>query len=151
MTEDSVRENGIDMRVGEEIARFKNTSITFEEGLNPDEFFIKERGNEFVIGPNEHVLLVTEEYLRLPQDIMAFVNMRSSFARLGLLVPPTIVDAGFEGQLTIEVMGSGFPIKIKRGTRFLHLIFAKTLTPVEKPYSGKYQGQRGVTTPRFTK
>ncbi|MFP3170813.1 MAG: dCTP deaminase, partial [Sulfolobaceae archaeon] len=30
------------------------------------------------------------------------------------------------------------------------LIFAKTLTPVENPYQGKYQGQRGVTVPRFT-
>ncbi|ABP94328.1 MULTISPECIES: dCTP deaminase [Metallosphaera] len=151
LTEDSVRENGIDMRVGGEIARFKNVDRPFEEGMNPDDFFVRERGNEFVIWPNEHVLMVTEEYLRLPQDIMAFVNMRSSFARLGLLVPPTIVDAGFEGQLTIEVMGSGFPVKIRRGTRFLHLIFAKTLTPVENPYKGKYQGQRGVTIPKFTK
>ncbi|AEB96024.1 MAG: dCTP deaminase [Metallosphaera sp.] len=149
LLEDSVRENGIDMRVGEEIARFKNTNKVFEEGMDTNDFFIKEHGIEFVIHPNEHVLMVTEEYIKLPQDIMAFVNIRSSFARLGLLVPPTIVDAGFEGQLTIEIMGSGFPVKLRKGSRFLHLIFAKTLTPVEKPYKGKYQGQRGVTVPRF--
>ncbi|EHP69324.1 deoxycytidine triphosphate deaminase [Metallosphaera yellowstonensis MK1] len=149
LTEDSIRENGVDMRVGGEIARFKRTEELFEEGKDLSEFFQKEIGEEFVIKPNEHVLLVTEEYLRLPSDIMAFVNLRSSFARLGLFVPPTIVDAGFEGQLTIEVMGSAFPVKIKRGTRFLHLIFAKTLSPVEKPYQGKYQGQRGVTLPKF--
>jgi len=76
---------------------------------------------------------------------MAFVNLRSSFARLGLLIPPTIVDAGFEGQLTIELIGSSFPVKLKKGTRFLHLIFDRTLTPVEYPYRSKYQGQRGVT------
>ncbi|QKQ99993.1 dCTP deaminase [Metallosphaera tengchongensis] len=147
--EESVRENGIDMRIGGEIARFKSNEIPYEEGMDLSEYFQVEHGDSFIIYPNEHVLLVTEEYIKLPQDVMAFVNIRSSFARLGLLAPPTIVDAGFEGQLTIEVMGSGFPIKVKKGTRFLHLIFAKTLTPVEKPYKGKYQGQRGVTLAKF--
>jgi dCTP deaminase len=150
LKEDSIRENGIDMRVGGEIARFKSTDELFEEGKDLSEFFQKEIGEEFVIKPNEHVLLVTEEYLRLPSDIMAFVNLRSSFARLGLIIPPTIVDAGFEGQLTVELVGSSFPIKLKRGTRLLHLIFAKTLSPVEKVYQGRYQGQMGVTLPRLT-
>jgi len=150
LKEDNIRENGVDMRVGGEIARFKMTDELFEEGKDVSRFFQKEIGDEFVIKPNEHVLLVTEEYLRLPNDIMAFVNLRSSFARLGLTIPPTIVDAGFEGQLTIELVGSTFPIKLKRDTRLLHLIFAKTLSPVERAYQGRYQGQTGVTLPRLT-
>jgi len=142
---DTIRENGVDLRVGGEIARFINTDKVFDPD-NPDYSFFKiEKGDEFIINPYEHVLLVTEEYIKLPNDIMAFVNLRSSFARLGLLIPPTIVDAGFEGQLTIEVVGSSFPVKLKRGTRFIHLIFARTLTPVEYPYKNKYQGQKGVT------
>jgi len=149
LRDDTIRENGVDLRIGNEIARFKKTEKPFDPE-NPDpNYFKKERGEEFVIYPNEHVLLVTEEYIKLPNDVMAFVNLRSSFARLGLFIPPTIVDAGFEGQLTIEVIGSEFPVKLRRGTRFLHLIFARTLTPVENPYKGKYQGQRGVTVPRF--
>ena len=150
LKEDSIRENGVDMRVGGEIARFKMTDELFEEGKDVSRFFQKEIGEEFVIKPNEHVLLVTEEYLRLPSDIMAFVNLRSSFARLGLTIPPTIVDAGFEGQLTIELVGSTFPVRLKRDTRLLHLIFAKTLSPVERVYQGSYQGQTGVTLPRLT-
>ncbi|MEM0173367.1 MAG: dCTP deaminase [Sulfolobaceae archaeon] len=151
LREDSIRENGVDLRVGKEIVRFRPTNEVFDIYSHQDmeKFFIKERGEEFIIHPFEHVLLTTEEYVRLPHDIMAFVNLRSSFARLGLFIPPTIVDAGFEGELTIEVVGSSFPIKLRRGTRFLHLIFAKTLTPVENPYRGKYQGQRGVTLPKF--
>jgi len=143
---DSIRENGIDLRVGGEIARFMQTERVFDPD-NPDpSFFDKRKGEEFIIYPYEHVLLTTEEYVKLPPDVMAFVNLRSSFARLGLLIPPTIIDAGFEGQVTIEVVGSSFPIKIKRGTRFIHLIFARTITPVEHPYQSKYQGQTGVTT-----
>ena len=150
LREDSVRENGIDLRIGGEIARFVETSEKVFDPDNPDYSLFKiEKGDEFIIHPYEHVLLVTEEYIKLPNDVMSFVNLRSSFARLGLFIPPTIVDAGFEGQLTIEVVGSSFPVKLKRGTRFLHLIFAKTLTPVENPYHGKYQGQKGVTVPKF--
>jgi dCTP deaminase len=152
LREDSIRENGIDLRVGNEIVRFKKISKVFSpyETKEFHDFFHVEKGEEFIVNPHEHVLLTTEEFIKLPHDVMAFVNLRSSFARLGLFIPPTIVDAGFEGELTIEVVGSAFPIKLKRGTRFLHLIFAKTLTPVENPYHGKYQGQRGVTLPKFS-
>ena len=110
-----------------------------------------EKGDSFIINPHEHVLLYTIEYLNLPEDIMGFVNLRSTFARTGLIVPPTIVDANFEGQLTIEVVGSEFPVKINVGDRFLHVVFAKLTSPVEKPYIGKYQGQTGVQLPLFKK
>jgi dCTP deaminase len=148
LRQDSIRENGVDLRVGNEIARFKKVDGTISIDDDISQLFVKETGEEFVISPHEHVLLVTEEYVKLPNDIMAFVNLRSSFARLGLFIPPTIVDAGFEGQLTIEVVGSEIPVRLKMGQRFLHLIFARTLTPVENPYRGKYQKQKGVTPPR---
>lgn len=149
LSQDTIRENGVDLRIGNEIARFRKTDKVYDYNSRLEDFFIKEISDEFIINPHEHVLLTTEEYVKLPNDIMAFVNLRSSFARLGLFIPPTIVDAGFEGQLTIEVIGSEFPIKLKRGMRFLHLIFARTLTPVENPYHGKYQGQKGVTLPKI--
>ena len=145
LREDTIRENGVDLRIGNEIARFKKNRIFDPDKDSIDDFIEKEVGNEFIINPHEHALLTTEEYVKLPNDVMAFVNLRSTFARLGLFIPPTIVDAGFEGQLTIELVGSEFPIKLKYGMRFIHLIFAKTLTPVEKPYNGKYQKQMGVT------
>ncbi|WP_126449774.1 dCTP deaminase [Sulfodiicoccus acidiphilus] len=149
-SEDTVRENGLDLRVGKQIARMVNAGV-LRLGEDVSNFFKVEDGEEFVINPSEHVLLTTQEYLELPTDVMAFVNLRSSFARLGLFIPPTIVDAGFKGELTIEVVGSAFPVELRAGTRFLHLVFAKTLTPIERPYSGKYQGQRGVTLPKFVK
>lgn len=149
LREDTVRENGVDLRIGEEIARFKKTDKIFDSSSRIEDFYEIERGNEFIVHPYEHVLLTTEEYIALPNDVMAFVNLRSSFARLGLFIPPTIVDAGFQGQITIELIGSAFPVKLKVGERFIHLIFARTLTPVEHPYQGKYQGQRGVTLPKF--
>jgi dCTP deaminase len=147
--EDTIRENGVDLKIGEEMMRFRRSEEILDTSSSLIEnFYIKEKGSEFVINPNEHVLLTTREFIRLPEDLIAFVNLRSTFARLGLFIPPTIVDAGFEGELTIEVIGSTFPVKIHSGDRFLHLVFAKTLNPVEKPYMGKYKGQKGVTLPK---
>lgn len=146
-----VRENGLDLRIGEEIARMKNSEKLLDTHGHEkiEEYYVIERGKEFVINPREHVLLHTIEYIKLPLDLMGFVNLRSSYARIGLTIPPTIIDANFEGQLTIELVGGDFPIKLYAGDRFIHVVFAKLSSPVEKPYKGKYQGQRGVRLPSF--
>ena len=149
--DDVVRENGLDLRIGEEIARMKNSDKLFDIHAheNIEEYYVIERGREFVINPREHVLLHTIEYIKLPLDLMGFVNLRSSYARIGLTIPPTIIDANFEGQLTIELVGGDFPVKLYAGDRFIHVVFAKLSSPVEKPYMGRYQGQRGVRLPSF--
>jgi len=147
-----VRENGIDLRIGGQIARLRRTDRVLDTANPPEDladFYMVEEGDSFTIQPGERVLLTTLEYLKLPDDIMGFVELRSSFARVGLTVPPTIIDAGFEGNITLEIHGSSFPVKVYKGQRFAHVIFARTLSPVEKPYRGRYQGQRGVTLPKL--
>lgn len=149
--EDVVRENGLDLRIGAKIARMKPVDEVFDTH-NDDEvarFYEVEEGDCFVIKPREHVLLHTLEYIKLPLDLMGFVNLRSSYARIGLSIPPTIIDANFEGELTIELIGGEFPIKLYAGDRFIHVVFSKLSSPVERPYSGKYQGQRGIRLPSF--
>ncbi|MBE5729799.1 dCTP deaminase, partial [Candidatus Parvarchaeota archaeon] len=104
---------------------------------------------EFVIEPNERILTVTEEDISISNNLVGFVNLRSSYARVGIIIPPTIVDAGFSGKLTIELIGSEFPIRLHAGDRFLHVVFAKTISPVENPYKGKYAGKATVETAKF--
>ena len=88
-----VRENGIDLRLGRQIARMKNPGKPFDV-LNPpkdySEYYVIEEGDSFIIHPYEHVLLTTLEYIKLPEDIMAFVNLRSTYARLGIYIPPCL-------------------------------------------------------------
>jgi len=148
-SEEIVRENGIDLRIGRQFALLSKIDKVFEVGEKIEDFYTVIDSDHFIVFPHEHVLMTTMENIELPNDVMAFVNLRSTYARLGLFIPPTIVDAGFKGQLTIEIVGSEFPVKLRTGERFLHLIFAKTVTPVEKPYNGKYQGQNNVTIPKF--
>ena len=150
--DDSIRENGVDLRIGDMIGRLIKSDQIFDPKKDDPSKYIKiEEGKSFIIYSNEHVLLHTIEYIKMPRDVMAFVNLRSSFARIGLILPPTVVDANFEGQLTIEIIGGNFPVKLYKSMRFLHLVFGKLTTSVEKPYMGKYQGQKGVQIPIFKK
>lgn len=150
--EDTVRENGVDLRFGREFCRFKKTSkvIVDSRSPQPGEFLecVEVGGEGFVIKPLEHILTTTEEWIEIPHDLIGFVNLRSTFARLGLYIPPTVIDSGFKGQVTIEIIGSSVPIRVYPGQRFLHVIFARTSSPVYKPYRGKYQRQKGVTPPK---
>ena len=149
---DAIQQNGVDLRIGAEAA-------LPEEGegevdlLSPDpsEYFrvVEIPDGGLVVPPRTPVLLHTEEYLRLPEDVAAICELRSTLARFGFIAPPTVVDAGFEGQLTIEVFWSGLrPARIYRGLRFLHVVFFEVVGGVERPYSGSYQGQRGVRLPK---
>lgn len=150
-----VRENGVDLRLGREYCKLieSDTMLDLTKcNLGEDirqRYFCRE-SDTIVLEPNSRYLLHTLEYVSLPPELMGFVEIRSTFARLGLLIPPTIIDGGFEGQITIELLSTSFPVKVPAGTRFLHVVFAKLTTPVTKPYKGKYQGQRGVTLPILT-
>ncbi len=147
-----IRENGLDLRIGSEYCEIMEDDEVFyiREGANVNKLFKCGEAKDYVVlKPNRRYLLHTLEYLKLPPELMGFVELRSTFARLGIMMPPTIIDGGFEGQITIEVLSTSFPIAIPIGTRFLHVVFAKLTTPVSRPYSGKYQGQRGATLPKL--
>ncbi|MCS7125921.1 MAG: dCTP deaminase [Aigarchaeota archaeon] len=145
-----VGSNSLDLRIGNKIIRLRNP----REVLDPDKmddlhkYYTVEEGEEFIVEPREHLLLTSLEYLRLPANIMGFVNLKSTYARLGLSIPPTIVNAGSEGELTIELVGGPFPIKIRRGSRIVQIVFVKLASPAENPYRGRYHNQRGPTLPK---
>lgn len=148
---DNIRENGIDLRIGYDFCKMRNTPIPFDPRNpgRPEDFYECGRASEFIlINPNEHVLLHTIEYIEMPEHLMGFLNIKSTYSRLGLSIPPTIVDAGFKGQLTIHVYGSSFPVKLYVGDAVFYMVLAELRTPVEK-YGGNYGGQVGVVLPRL--
>ena len=149
--EDSISCKGIDLRLGSEMARINQTEMIFDPRKQNDlsTFYTKEVGSEFIINPQETVLFHTLERLILPADIMGVVGLKSSYSRLGLHVSLGFVDPGFEGQLTLEVTGSSFPIKVYPGDKLFHIVFAKLNSSCTCTYKGKYQNQKGVTLPIF--
>lgn len=146
-----LKENGLDLRIGYEIARIVDPGEVIDI-RSPEfkRFYRREEVGEggFILHPNERILTTTLEAITLPNDLMAFCEVRSTFARLGISIPPTVVDAGFSGNLTIELLGGVAPVRLYPKTRFLHLIFARLSSPARRPYRGKYYKQRGVTLPK---
>lgn len=103
--------------------------------------------NRYLLDPGEFVLASTLEYFRFPDDLVAMIGGRSSYSRLGLFVQNTgWISPGFHGQLTIELYNAGkAAVVVESGERLGQLLFAKTGTPAESPYNGRYQGQTDVT------
>ena len=147
---DIIRENGIDFRLNNEFAVLKDTDKTFDLRNPPkelSEFYIHQKADSFVIQRRETVLVSTIEYIKMPDDLMGQCNLRSTWARLGISIAPTIIDASWEGRLTIALHATRFPVRIFKGDRFLHAIFNKLTSPVQQRYSGKYQGQKVIALP----
>lgn len=100
-----------------------------------------------LISSGDFTLGVTRETITMPNDLCAFVQLRSTWARLGFMMPGTMIDAGFSGSITLEIAKFGGAAYVPLGERFAHIIFAKLSTP-SAPYSGKYQNQTGITPAR---
>lgn len=99
--------------------------------------------DEFIIPPKSFVLATTQEYIKVPDNITAFIEGRSSIGRMGLFIQNAgWVDPGFEGKLTLELYNANsLPIKIYKGRRVGQFVFCTMDQPAEVPYRGKYQGQ----------
>lgn len=113
-------------------------------------------GEAFVLHPGEFVLASSYERVRLPDDIAARVEGKSSLGRLGLLTHATagFVDPGFAGHVTLELSNvATLPIKLWPGMKIGQLCFFQLSSPAEFPYGSTeygshYQGQRGPTASR---
>jgi len=152
--ENIVRENGLDLRVGNEYAiySFSEQVVDLTKIENTKEIFskVEAKDGKISIPPGNFALLSTLEYLKFPNNIVGLCNLRSTLARFGLVIPPTVVDAGFEGNLTIEIVNATKNyLVLKPGIRFLHVVLFECKG--EAKYLGKYLGQKGVTLPKSLK
>jgi len=103
--------------------------------------------DRYLLLPGQFVLATTMEYFKLPGNLTAFVEGRSSIGRLGLFIQNAgWVDPGFEGEITLEMYNANrCAVELKCGRRVGQLVFAELDEFALNPYSGKYQGQRGAT------
>src|SRR5207344_712724 len=91
----------------------------------------------FILHPGEFVLGVVAERVRLPTDIVATLDGKSSLGRLGLVVHQTagVIDAGFDCHITLELANvANLPITVYPGMRIAQLSFLTLTTPAEHPY-----------------
>jgi dCTP deaminase len=103
------------------------------------------------------VLGSTYERVKVPDDLVARIEGKSSLGRLGLLIHSTagFIDAGFDGHITLELSNvANLPITLYPGMKIGQISFLRMTTPADVPYGqgslkSKYQGQRGPTPSRY--
>lgn len=155
-----IQPSSVDLRFGNEVICFnqnhsKSHIDPFDEGEEYGERIDVEDDGEYILGSGEFILAQTKEYVEVGStvpDIRATVHGRSSWARVA--VQPHLeagyIDAGYSGNITLEVMNSGpMPIKLVPGRRFCQIEFARLESPAHIGYDGKYQGQRGAEKSRL--
>jgi dCTP deaminase len=159
--ESLVQPSSVDMRVDRSFRVFHNSRYPFIDVRRPmDELteLVEVGGDEpFILHPGEFVLGQTLERVKLPDDIVARLEGKSSLGRLGLVIHSTagFVDPGFEGNLTLELSNlATLPITLYEGMPIGQISFMRMDGPVENPYGGhaarsKYQGQAEPTASRY--
>ncbi|WP_018923438.1 dCTP deaminase [Salsuginibacillus kocurii] len=143
LTEEQLQPASIDLRLGTHFLKIdenQTESLTLDDAASYVEF----ENDEVIIPPHSFLLATTKEYIRLPDQLTAFVEGRSSIGRMGLFIQNAgWVDAGFEGEITLELYNANrLPIRLTAGRRICQLVFAQMDQKATNPYRGKYQGQR---------
>ena len=93
------------------------------------------------------------EEFNMPNNLMAYVKDKSTWARLGLAVQNTVIEPGWKGFLTLELTNhSNDWIHFHKGMPIAQIIFHELKEATEQPYDGKYQNQSsGAQEPIFEK
>ncbi|WP_019997285.1 dCTP deaminase [Aureimonas ureilytica] len=95
----------------------------------------------FTLQSGQFRIASTVERFEMPDDVMAVVHDKSTWARRGLSVFNTVIEPGWKGFLTLELVNNSFrPIEIGAGSPIAQVIFHRLDAPVSG-YAGKYQHQ----------
>jgi dCTP deaminase len=97
---------------------------------------------EITLAPGEFRLAAAREQFTMTNDVVGLVKDKSSWARRGLSVYNTVIEPGWVGFLTMELVNHGAePLTIRDGDPIAQVLFQLTDKPVDRPYEGKYQNQ----------
>jgi len=159
----------VDLRLADKFRVFNDHTAPFIDLSGPseqmqkimdrimgDEVVIPE-GEAFFLHPGELALASTFDTVSIPDDLVGWLDGRSSLARLGLMVHVTAhrIDPGWEGQIVLEIFNSGkLPLALRPGMDICALNFETLSSAAIKPYNkradAKYRNQRGPTSSRIT-
>jgi len=154
--------SSIDLRLGYEFGLLRTRKVQALDTKEMEEYSelqenmktTPEKG--IVVHPGEFVLGTTLETVNIPDNMVARIEGRSSYARMGLIPHAAggFVDAGFRGQITLEIQNLGnVPITIYPEDRICQMAIETMTSEAENPYGekedAKYMDQKGATEARL--
>jgi dCTP deaminase len=124
-------EAGYDIRLKQDIKFFPKEGIV---SLRHDEYHVP------IETKGRFVLASAIEEFDMPADLVGVVHDKSTWARQGVSVFNTVIEPGWKGFLTLEIVFHGQDrVHLPAGAGIAQVLFHKLSEPAE--YSGKYQNQ----------
>jgi dCTP deaminase len=107
----------------------------------------------YLMPPHSYALGVTVETFRMPRTVTAICLGKSTYARAGLIVNTTPLEAGWTGRLVIELGNlADLPLRVYVNEGIGQVLFFESDEDCDTSYDdrgGKYQGQTGLTYSRL--
>lgn len=135
--------------------------IDVEKGLSDQDPMAQlevPEGETFILQPKSFALGATAERVKIPSDLVGWLDGRSSLARIGLMVHATAhtLEPGWNGVITLEFFNAGnVALALRPGMRVCAVSFEPLSSPAANPYDkkagAKYVGQSGPVASRVGK
>jgi len=135
----------IDLTLGDEIRIIVEGGPPIDVVSDSDyrEHTLVQRLDEpYVLAPGSTIHGITRERIRLPGDLCGFLEGRSRFARLGLMIHVTsaFVQPGVNNRQVLEMSNvASRPLRIHAGVRLCQLVLMRT--EGEARYAGRFASQ----------
>lgn len=167
-TKDKINGATVDVRLGNSFRVFREHTapyidlsgqkeeVTAQLNAVMSEEIIIADNEAFFLHPGELALATTLESVKLPSNIIGWLDGRSSLARLGLMVHVTAhrIDPGWEGKIVLEFFNSGkLPLALRPDMVIGALSFETLSGHASRPYNcridAKYKNQQNAVASRI--
>lgn len=129
---DQVGPASIDLHLGDEIRVMEGGPDIIDMTEDADYRLVtqvQKLDRPYLLKPGETIHGITREHVRLPDNICGWLEGRSRFARLGLMIHVTsgFVAPGVSNRQVLEMANvAGRPLAIHAGTRICQLVLQRT-------------------------
>ena len=149
---------GYDMRLADDgfrvfspIRGFEIDPKKFDEDslIEPPLKTAEDGAQYYLLPPHHYGLGVTVETFKMPRNVTGIALGKSTYARAGLLVNTTPLEAGWTGRLVVEIGNlANLPLRVYVNEGIGQILFFESDEDCAVSYhdrGGKYQGQTGLT------
>ena len=143
---DNIGPASIDLTLGDRIRTFVREVSSVKVTASTDHKKITKPTrikDSYHIKPGELVLGITEEKITLPDDICGWLNTRSRFARLGLMVHVTapFIQPGISNRQVLEIFNAApYRLELVPGEKLCQFVFERCEGRAK--YHGMFKAQR---------
>ena len=138
----------VDLTLGDEIRVIESAAAPIDlldETDYRNHTRLRRLDEPYVLEPGCTIHGITRERISLPRDLCGFLEGRSRFARLGLMIHVTsaFVQPGVANRQVLEMSNvSNRPLRIHPGVRLCQLVLMRT--EGEAQYAGRFADQQAL-------